>query len=840
MPHDAEKRFVFGRELGRGGLGLVVEALEADLNRTVAVKLVREDLPPELAERFAREAQLTARLEHPNIVPIHEFATIDGEEGAKRLMLCMKRVQGRDLGKLLKEVMRGNEPGWTRYRLLGVFQQICQGMAFAHAQGVIHRDLKPANVMIGEFGEVLIVDWGLAKELGVGRRESGAKGVTVGDASDDVVVGEVATVVPRRSGAAADVTLEGDLIGTPAYMPPEQAAGRLAELDERSDIYSLGAILYEILTQRPPVEGDSIDELLANARSGKIALPSSRKSAAEPVPPDLDAICMKALAVRKEDRYARAAELHYEIQLFLEGVKERERKQREAREHVAAGKRWSARVAELGKEIEAADRAVNELREQIRPHLPVAQKRPLWEAERRLSGLSESRLQAISEAGAAFAKAVAEDPASGDAADAQCAFDTERFLEAEGKRDREQMILGRNALARHDRDGKWMSRLDAPGTLSIRAFAFECDCLRPSALGVEIAPECTIPWRDGRARPDLPLEDKDRPVPAVVLKGRFGHTAACPRRELRGVRVRIARYEEKEKRLVLGDLRDLGTTPLGPVELPQGSWRCTLEAEGFAPLLLPVRIDRGAAWNQDVTLYAPADIAPGFLLVPGGPYPFGGLGGEGSPTETLSTLDVFISRLPVTFADYMEFLNAIPVEEARRRVPRDVDRKFATEAEGRFSATVDVLLPLYGASWLDALAYAAWRSARDGRFYRLAHEEEFEKAARGVDGRLWPWGNEFDSTFCNGRGSHEEGPRLLRPGAFEADESPYGHIDLGGNLPSWCWNAIEEPLRYWMSLRGAAFDHSRTESRSAERRGFPPVTATLTCGVRLCYASDRY
>ena len=163
------ERYELGRELGRGGLGRVVSAHDKDLARDVALKIVPVDRSPDLAARFAREARLSARLQHPNIVPVHDFGSVTGPDGEQQLFICMKRIEGRDLLSLLREIVEGDgtlSSVFTRARLLRIFQDVCLAVAYAHSKGVIHRDLKPSNVMLGEFGEVLVVDWGLAKEQG--------------------------------------------------------------------------------------------------------------------------------------------------------------------------------------------------------------------------------------------------------------------------------------------------------------------------------------------------------------------------------------------------------------------------------------------------------------------------------------------------------------------------------------------------------------------------------------------------------------------------------------------------------------------------------------------------
>jgi serine/threonine-protein kinase len=234
------------------------------------------------------------------------------------------------------------------------------------------------------------------------------------------------------------------------------------------------------------------------------------------------------------------------------------------------------------------------------------------------------------------------------------------------------------------------------------------------------------------------------------------------------------------------------------VELPQGSWRCVLRAGGFAETLLPVLSTRGIPWAQDVNLYRPADLPAGFKYVPGGPFTFGGEFAGGGPARTRVTEDIFVGDAPVTTGDFLEYLNDLSasgrIEEARARQPRDGEARFLREAGGRFELRPagelpDLLwspgVPVTGISWFDAQAYSAWLSTRRGRIYRLLHEDEWEKAARGVDGRAYPWGEEVDGSFANTTVSNPDRPRLVLPGSFPADLSPFDIHDLGGNAETW-------------------------------------------------------
>jgi tetratricopeptide (TPR) repeat protein/tRNA A-37 threonylcarbamoyl transferase component Bud32 len=248
---EAAGRYLLEEEIGRGGMGEVLRARDPQLGRELAVKMLRGGHDhSDLLRRFIEEAQVCSQLQHPGIVPVYDLGALpDG-----RPFFAMKLVKGRTLADLLRE--RGS-PADDLPRYLGIFEQVCQAVAYAHSKGVIHRDLKPDNVMVGAFGEVQVMDWGLAKVL---RPPQGA-------AAQDTAAFSVVRTVRSASG---DESRDGQALGTPAYMAPEQARGEVERLDERCDVFGLGAILCEVLTGRPPFTGGTPEEVHARAMRGDL------------------------------------------------------------------------------------------------------------------------------------------------------------------------------------------------------------------------------------------------------------------------------------------------------------------------------------------------------------------------------------------------------------------------------------------------------------------------------------------------------------------------------------------------------------------------------------------
>jgi protein kinase-like protein/sulfatase-modifying factor enzyme 1 len=301
-------------EVARGGMGAIIRVWDEELRRPLAMKVIlggngestaaSDTLPIEIVERFLGEAQIGAQLEHPGVVPVHEVGMND--EG--QAYFTMRFVEGRDL-KAIIDLVHAGEENWTRTRALEVIIKCCDTLAYAHSRNVIHRDLKPANIMVGKFGEVYVMDWGLAKALG--DREHRTRGLS-GEGHDVSSDDSVGLETPM-------LTVDGAVLGTPAYMPPEQARGNLEELGSRSDVYSIGAMLYHLLAGHAPYLKPhaefSAATLLAAVRN---APPEAILTINSAIPPDLAAICEKAMARDPQERYAGPHELGEDLRAYLD------------------------------------------------------------------------------------------------------------------------------------------------------------------------------------------------------------------------------------------------------------------------------------------------------------------------------------------------------------------------------------------------------------------------------------------------------------------------------------------------------------------------------------------
>ena len=340
-PHDDTTLDVDGPRytrrvlLGRGGMGEVHLCADAVIGRDVAMKQIREgvDTNPDAHRRFLREARVQGQLEHPAIVPVYELSQTD--DG--RTYFTMKRVKGESLHEMLQRLRRGAvREADSQRRLLNAFAQVCLAIDFAHERGVLHRDIKPANIMLGDFGEVYVLDWGLAK---------------IDDAPelDDLTL----------PASGDDETQVGAVIGTPGYASPEQLRN---DASRSSDVYALGAVLFELLTLEKLHQGDSAPALVASTVDGANARIAARCPSVD-VPPELEAICIRATDTEPEQRYPTARALHDALTAYLDGNRDLELRRTAAAEEAERARALGQRALDgddtaRGAALQAVGRAL--------------------------------------------------------------------------------------------------------------------------------------------------------------------------------------------------------------------------------------------------------------------------------------------------------------------------------------------------------------------------------------------------------------------------------------------------------------------------------------------------
>ncbi|MCK6528378.1 bifunctional serine/threonine-protein kinase/formylglycine-generating enzyme family protein [Myxococcota bacterium] len=781
-------------------MGRVIEAWDPDLARHVALKvpLASPDESGERLARFVAEARLTARLDHPGICPVHEM----GVSPDGRVYFVMKRIGGRTLRGILAAVASGDPRAreeFGRHRLLTLFVQVCQAVAFAHDRGVVHRDLKPENVMIGPYGEVFVMDWGVARASGVEPSAPGAAPATS----------------PWAGGAG--LTAAGATLGTPGYMSPEQAWSRAEEVGAPSDVWSLGALLFEILACRRAFEAD--DPYVLMFRAAREPPPDPRAHApGAGVEDEIAEICLRAMAPAPAERFPHAGALARSVSAYLDGT----RRSEQAHASVVEGKAGLVRAETLRRQGEARAREAEEALRAIPEWRPEGEKRA---ARAKLRVSEDARIEADAletEAVERFHAALRLVPEHGEARETLADLYARRLEEAEARRD------------------------------------------RAASRGFEMLLRA---WGGPRHGPLL-----------------AGDGAVTLLTDPPGASVEAYRYVDDDGRLVLQPYGDLGITPLDHVPLPMGSWLLVLRAEGRPPVRYPVHLPRGHHWDGvppggggplPVLLPGPGQLGPDDVYVPAGWFAAGGdpMAARCGPRARV-WLDAFVlRRYPVTNEGYIAWLDSLVGEgredEAARRCPREqggtMGRSgspiYGRDPQGRFLLRPDSEgdvwrpdWPVVRVGWADAVEFARGEACRSGQPWRLPGEWEREKAARGVDGRWFPWGDGVDASRCCCRDSHAGRPLLAPVSSFPVDESPYGVRGCAGNSRDWCADAwvTADPLRdgeaatirwtgddawreagSYRAFRGGGWSSASRLSRAAHRFASVPDNRMATVGIRL-------
>ena len=307
-----ENKYIIQKKLRAGGMGEVYYVYDRDFQRFSAMKVILPELKHDsrVIDSFITEAKVTAQMEHPNIIPVHDLGFLPGQG----IYFTMKLMKGEPLNHILQKIEIGDPEcvkKYDLYMLLSAFRKVCDAVAFAHSKKILHRDIKPHNIMVGDYGEVLLMDWGLSKRIGDDEHLPETTRMRKGQTTKEVGVEE--------ANHDWDTTELGVVKGSPAFMSPEQAIGDVAALDERSDIFLLGATLYHLFTFYPPYLGDDVFDIVYQARNHDLIPPKELGTGRIEIPDDLSRIIMKALSKNKEDRYAKVEELSNDIDAFLRG-----------------------------------------------------------------------------------------------------------------------------------------------------------------------------------------------------------------------------------------------------------------------------------------------------------------------------------------------------------------------------------------------------------------------------------------------------------------------------------------------------------------------------------------
>jgi serine/threonine protein kinase/formylglycine-generating enzyme required for sulfatase activity len=856
-----EKYEMVGK-LGQGGVGEVWKVRDRDLNREVAMKLLLAGTEgsADSVNRFIEEAQATGQLEHPNIVPVHDL----GVDGQGRVYFTLKYVQGLSL----RSVIRGRnenaqlEDGsgflrdrFTPLRMVEILIAMCQGVAYAHSKGIIHRDLKPDNVMLGKYGEVLVMDWGLAKVLDKTRSS----------ALDDTV-----RVMTTRSGDGSQLTMEGSIAGTPAYMAPEQAAGRISELDQRTDIYALGAILYEVLSGHPPYEGGSALELVKRVTQEPPPPLSKGAHGFHPIPRELKAICEMAMARDPRHRYATASLLRDDLQAFLEDRPvsaapdspwQRAMKWvRRNRRQVKTSGLSAAAVALVffsvwfgWREVQVRRSTADALshlaaaRDAIRiQSRAVTTNADAYGYQSNTASRSRQYAAARADLNAAIASLLR-------ALDRKPGHARLRLLLAESHMELWRLALaeGNAELARsHRLEVERFAPSPSPFRDELNGFGSLAITFEPAETVADLFVFETLLSQDASGR-DLPA--RLIPVPFDVSRG-APDTAFLESERTRIKAGRILPAMEARHTIFNLDAPPSARAGVGSVRLdriPPGSYLLVARAPGHIEIRVPIVVPRLGRVERRIVLPREGELPPLFFYMAGGEVTVGGDTAGAPAPHTMSIPPSLLFHDEISMGEYAAFLRDLARRgrgaEVRQRLPKDFGRLLATLSPAGMLLPADgsdpiafSRSPVRGVSYNDAMAYVAWRTAQDGLAYRLPRDWEWEAACRGADARLYSWGDSPGKGLAAvTQGYGDTGSGISWRWEDYKDESPWGFHNLAGGAAEWTMSRYdpkakpEDPVFGQLAIRGNAWALPPVGLACAFRTSGQPDYFHPTIGFRL-------
>ena len=853
-------------KLGQGGGGQVLKVLDRDLRREVAMKMLlpqhREGaagIPEDVLLRFIKEAQATGQLEHPNIVPVHDL----GVDGNGHIYFTLKYAQGDSL----KDVIRGRRDDlmnderrrfrdlFSPLQMVEVLIGICQGVAYAHSKGIIHRDLKPENVMMGRFGEVLVMDWGLAKALG--------KNALPTEQPESVAD------LTMPDGDASQ-TMEGSIAGTPAYMSPEQAAGKISELNERTDIYSLGSMLYEILSGHPPYKGTSALDVVRQVLAGPPPSLSSGTYGFRPIPRELKAICEKAMQREPGMRYASVQAMRDDLQNYVlqrpvgacpdTAMQRAVKFYRRNKNLIATAGASVAAVLALGlvtwfvvhtlnvrSHIKSAQVYLKNARNPAVHPAKIADNDPYKQGALSQARFETTKVQRANLSGAIneLLKALDASPGSKRARLLLAESYMELWRLALTEKNTELMRANRTELERYaPSPSAFSDELNGFGSIQAvvdppdaETYLYTFETLRATDKQGNALPPRLIP---------VPF-DLELHKPNEFFTAMERSRAATDESVLPGTHS-IFRLEQITASRA-------GTGNFSVDGLPPGSYMLLLFAKGRETTRIPLNLERGGTLNMRIEMPRSESIPAGFSYIAGGNAIVGGESANSVPQQVKRIAPFLMYHDEITMGDYGDFLHDLVktghAADAKARVPRDFGKPLAAMSlAGELLPADPIADPVKfqstavrGISYNDAVAYVNWRTQRDHIVYRLPKEWEWESACRGADGRKYSWGNwpaKGLAIILQGYG--DSGSAISWKWQDYKDESPWGVHDMAGGVAEWTQSAYDpnakqtDPVYGQYSIRGNAWSLPPTGLECSFRTSGQPDYFHPTIGFRL--ASD--
>ena len=740
--------------LGSGGMGEVLEVFDHKFRRKAAMKIMHPNLTryPLIIELFKKEAQSTGLLQHPGTVPVYDFGTLSDN----RFFFTMPVIQGITLHDAIQFAHSPSTPAqwsdvqndWSINRLLQAFLDICHTLAYAHELHIVHRDIKPSNFMLGKHGEVLVMDWGIAKILPAGEKHFNL------------------TTNIRPS--------EGSVVGTPHYISPEQAQGESPQVDETSDIFSLGCVLYEIITGKMIRKGSAKEAL------EQIKIPCPTLETNRPIDEALQEIYQRCVDPEKTKRFQHAGELLLHFQRWLEG----ENKRQKALLCLEKAKKDFQSWLALQNDLLRLSETIQHNKSAIKTWAPISVKEELWQLEDQHKALVLQRELLQSNSIEALHSALHHDPDLDDAHIELARIYHHKHILAIQEKNTTESTIARELLKIHDR-GEFTEYLKGIGTIEISA--------------------SNQIWQIYKY-----VEEKRRLVAKYVLEGKDAQTLHLP----------LASY-------VL---------------------ECTVSG---SVIQIPFHLSYMQP-QQQISLPKNIEISEKEAYIHEG-YCIVGHKNEPHHPERSVWIDSFsMQKYPVCMQEYLEFL-----EDARKQKGVDAALAMAPHYQNNAEKPIVILdqekdcfvlvtdpsgddwhneWPVLLISKDDMLQYAQWYSQKTGVEWTLPTFLEWEKAARGVDGRSLPWGEYFEPTWACVRGSKEG--KSLPASIFDhpLDCSPYGVFGLAGNAQDLCYSP-ETPDKVY--IKGGAWAHHSEFINMAIHRPFTSNIRLEVCGFRLIHRHKK-
>jgi len=733
--------------LGEGAIGVVYETKDPILKRTVALKALRSGYRDKksIITRFLKEAQLTSTIEHPNIIPIHSLG-IDDEHG---IFYTMKKIEGEDLQDIIDKLKADEGDYRDKYsfnRLLDIFIAACHGVAYAHSKGLIHRDIKPDNIIIGEYGEVLVSDWGLVKSID--ESSDGAK------TSRDI------------DSQLATETVDGQVAGTPLFIAPEQIMNKP---DYKSDQYSLGVTLYHMLTCSYPFsQSGTVMDLLGRVYNGQITRPRKQSSYLK-IPKALEAICLKAMSRETDDRYDNVNQLIDDIVNFRES------------------------------------RNVTAYRSPIHMRLIKLARRNPISSTSLLTAVSATMIVTAVMTGLLIQKFdKALKTAQENIVLGRKYFDSTINLASQLEDLRKEHDYQKKD-DQNERDMEEMrNRVNTLSTTHYRIAFSELQKIGPNykpALVKELI-KAVLLSRIELAR-KLRLDDDLTAWVDFVDKWIKTYAGKLTAAEIEGIE-KLKREVAGQGAISISSSSADATVRIRQISATDSSERVVKDwfklAENYhmtlfkGSYLIDVRSDSGIEFShsvlishsehQKVQLDVPESVPQGTAFVHKGAALLGGEFSNRFHKHERSLDSFYIKKTEVTFAEYLGFWNTLSESYKDEYMPRitsssDLDEKNAFTTDGTLLLSLSPQKPVFGISQYAAHAYCAWKTKQTGMNHRLPTSLEWEKSARGSDGREFVWGNKPSKTNAL---TNSYGSQPVDVGTFPKDQSVYGVFDLSGNV----------------------------------------------------------